>query len=236
VRHLIHFGFGGKSLLSRRSQELGNQWNDALIEDVLVAVVALDIEVVRAPPHPFRLRRQVPFIWIAVTDETRLDLRLARMRAIIRPQELRSIGNNPPPPSLPAAKSPCARGHPEDRCPPIHDRTHEVPLHATEMAGTRDENDPLIKAISFKAKPSLLATAQVRGDFSRADDFPRVIIGPLDEVRPRPCTVSHTPPSHEPVEVQLQSFLKAYFSKDQPQSPQSTVRLLQPLPGWPSPS
>jgi hypothetical protein len=57
------------------------------MEDVLVPIVALDIAIVRAPPHPFRFRRQVPFARVAVGDQPRLDLGLTVVRAIIRPAD-----------------------------------------------------------------------------------------------------------------------------------------------------
>jgi hypothetical protein len=88
------------------------------------------------------------------------------VRAIIRPEELRSIGNYPPSPSSPAAKSVCARGHPKHGCSPIHDWTDEVPLRATEVAGTSDQNDSLVEAISFKSKPAFIPIAKIRFDFS----------------------------------------------------------------------
>jgi hypothetical protein len=185
-----------------------HQFNDAVIEDVFIGVVALDVAVVRAPSHPFWLWRQVPFIWIAIADQARLDSCLARVRAIVWPKELRSIGDLPPSPGLTAAKSFRTRRHPKHRCSPVHDGADEVPLRPTEVARTGDQNDSLIDGISFKAKPAFLLAAKTGSDFSRPDDFSGVVVCPLNEVRPRPCAGSDCPPSDEPVEVQLQPLLK----------------------------
>jgi hypothetical protein len=65
-----------------------------------------------------------------------------------------------PSPGLPAAKSFCTRRHPKHRCSPVHDWADEVPLRPTEVARTGDQNDSLIEAISFKAKPAFLLAAK----------------------------------------------------------------------------
>jgi len=58
------------------------QGNRAFVQDGFIAVVFVNVSLVRAPAHPFRLRRQVPFFKVAVPDQASLDLRLAPVCAV----------------------------------------------------------------------------------------------------------------------------------------------------------
>jgi hypothetical protein len=72
------------------------------IKNGLVKVIAFRVPIVRRPSHPFRFRGQVPFIRVQAPNQSRLDLGLTGVRAIVRRQELRSISGDSPAPALPA--------------------------------------------------------------------------------------------------------------------------------------
>ena len=84
-------------VLNAPSSQLRCQCTDASVEDVFIGVVALGMAIVSAPSHPFRFRRQVPFVGIEVRDQSRLDARLAEVRPVIWVAELRGVGNLSPP-------------------------------------------------------------------------------------------------------------------------------------------
>jgi hypothetical protein len=116
--------------------------------------------IVGLPPHPFRLWWKIPYIWIEVSYQSRLDPRFSRVSAVCRIVELGLIGNLPPP-CLPAAKSRGAAWLPKHRHGTVSDWAHEVPLSPAEMSGARNEGDPLIEAAELDAKPAFMRVADI---------------------------------------------------------------------------
>ena len=54
---------------SSSSHEIRHEFNDAVVEDFLIPFKSLDIAIISFPPHPFRLRRQIPFVRIEIADQ-----------------------------------------------------------------------------------------------------------------------------------------------------------------------
>jgi hypothetical protein len=60
------------------------------------------------------------------------------MPTVVNRQKLRSICDLPPSPCVPAAKLPCARRLPEDRCQTTSRGAYEIPLLSPEVSGACD--------------------------------------------------------------------------------------------------
>jgi len=70
------------------TKEFGHQLDASSIKNGFVAIKLSLISIVRVPPHPFRLRRKVPFVGIKIGNEARLDFSLASVSAIVSIQKL----------------------------------------------------------------------------------------------------------------------------------------------------
>src|SRR5262249_61126767 len=111
------------------------------------------------PPHPFAFRPPVPFVRVAIADQTRFDLCLTDMPTVVNRQKLRSICDLPPSPCVPAPKPQCAWRLPEDRCQATSRGAHEIPLLSPDGPGTCHESHPLVETAGLEMKPSLFGTA-----------------------------------------------------------------------------
>ena len=113
--------------------------------------------IVCPPPHPFRLRRKVPFVRIKATNraQPRFYPRLPLVRPIIAVEELRVVGDLPPP-SLPTREITSTRRLPEHRHSAVHVRADEIPLPTAEMARTSHQIYALIEAADLDVEPSFV--------------------------------------------------------------------------------
>jgi hypothetical protein len=126
------------------SEQFGEQLGATTSKNGFVSVKSRHVLIVGRPAHPFRFRRQVPFIGIKIGNQSRFNFSFANVSTIVRIRKLRGISDLSPP-CLAAAEACRAGGHPNDRTASVHDRAHEIPLMATKMTRSWHEEDRLIQ-------------------------------------------------------------------------------------------
>ena len=94
-------------ILKRNSfgKQSGDQSRATGVQHRLVMIKSRFKPIIGAPPHPFRLRRQRPYVRIVVAYQPLLDPGLAQVRAADGVIELRLVSHDAPPPSLPTAEN-----------------------------------------------------------------------------------------------------------------------------------
>jgi hypothetical protein len=96
-----------------------------------------------------------------------------------------------------------------------HGWTHEVPLPTTEVARTRNEDDPLIEAAKLNPKPAFILATHVGANHAVGNVAP-IRVRPSYSAKADVCPGFDETVSSEPVQIQLQSILAALqinFSK-----------------------
>jgi hypothetical protein len=69
-------------------KQFGHKLEDAVIQNCLIPIKPLYVAIVGAPPHPLRLRWQVPFVRITVANQSAFDFGFAAMGTIVWIEEL----------------------------------------------------------------------------------------------------------------------------------------------------
>jgi hypothetical protein len=189
------------------SKEFCRKSGAAIVENSLIPVKLFGLPVVGRPPHPFRLRRQIPFVWIEFANQPGLDPRYSRVSPVRGVVELGLIGDLPPP-GLAAAKSRRAIWLPKHRHGTVSDWAHEVPLPTTEVSRSVKKDYPLVEASKLNTKPTLVLSAHVRG-YKADGNFAPIRMRPFDSTSANVRAVSDKSLSGQPVQIQFQSILQA---------------------------
>jgi hypothetical protein len=129
------------------------------------------VPIVRRPPHPFWLRRQVPFVRIEASYQSRLDPRLSGVRSIRCVIELGCVGDLSAP-GLSTAKPRRTARLPQDRREPVRDGAYKIPLPSAEMPGARNEDNPLVEAAKLDAKPAFVVAAHIGANYAGGNVTP----------------------------------------------------------------
>src|SRR5262249_51841553 len=135
------------------------------------------VTIIGPPSHPPWFCGQIPFIRIAVTDQSGFDFRFATMGTVARVEELRGISNTPASPRFPTIKPRCARRSPQNRAATVHDRANEIPLVTAERSRSGTEHNCLLAILDLDTQPPLILSHMGR-KVCDANLLASVAIGP----------------------------------------------------------
>jgi hypothetical protein len=77
------------------SEQFGEEHGAPIVQNRLVCVITLYMAIVRMQAHPFRLRRQIPLVWIAGADQSGFNFSPTEVSTIVGIRKLWGVSDLP---------------------------------------------------------------------------------------------------------------------------------------------